>query len=192
MLNPRSLQLQPTSVVGCYLVQPIPSEDERGLFARTYCRDEFDRLGLEAAMAQCSVSRNPNQGTLRGLHFQASPHEEVKVVTCSKGRIFDVVVDLRRESSTFGAWAGVELSASNLLSLYIPKGVAHGFLTLEPDSDMRYQISTPYVPEAARGVRWDDPDIGIAWPSVGPLTMSDRDRGLPPLKALSATLVLPR
>lgn len=180
--------LQETRLSGCIVVESILAEDDRGCFGRTYSTEEFAAIGLDIRFVECSVSRNPRAGTMRGLHFQTAPYEETKLVSCSRGRIFDVAVDLRVESETFGGWTAVELSADRLQAHYIPRGMAHGFITLEADSDVRYQISVPYRPDAARGVRWDDAEIGIAWPDVGVLTMSDRDRNLPTLADLDATL----
>jgi dTDP-4-dehydrorhamnose 3,5-epimerase len=167
-------------------------EDDRGSFARTRSARDFEAAGLNPMVAECSVSRNRLRGTLRGLHLQAAPDREAKLVTCSRGRLFDVAVDLRPGSPTYAAWTAIELTSENLLALYVPEGMAHGFVTLEPDTEVRYQISVPYRPEAALGIRWDDPDIGIDWPEVGSMTMSDRDRHLPRLADLGGTLVLPK
>ncbi len=186
MISSGGLRFRETPLKGCMVVEPSLRSDDRGYFARTYSAEEFAAAGLDPAIAQCSVSQNRRPGTLRGLHFQDPPHEEAKLVTCRRGRVFDVAVDLRRGSPTFAAWTGVELSAENLLGVYVPEGFAHGFVTLEPDSELSYQISVPYRAESARGIRWDDPDIGISWPDVGPLTMSDRDRRLPTLSSLGA------
>jgi dTDP-4-dehydrorhamnose 3,5-epimerase len=151
------------------------SVDQRGTFTRTFCADEFVAHGLEPRIAQCSVSVNDRRGTLRGMHLQLAPFEETKVVRCSRGAIFDVVVDLRRESPTLGSWLGLELRGSLGRSLYVPTGCAHGFLVLEDDTEVEYLISTPYAPEHARGVRWDDPGLAIEWPFV-PTIVSERDR----------------
>lgn len=167
------------------MVEPVPVEDSRGIFARTFCAAEFNRHGLVAAVAQCSVSFNRSKGTLRGLHYQVAPHGETKLVRCSRGRIFDVVVDLRPGSPTFAQWSAFELSAGNRLAVYIPEGLAHGFVTLEPESELSYQISVPYRPEASSGVRWDDPEIAVDWPDVGPITMSERDQNLPTLSSMA-------
>jgi dTDP-4-dehydrorhamnose 3,5-epimerase len=157
------------------VLEPEPVEDERGCFARLYCASEFASHGLNPQFLQSSVSRNTRAGTLRGLHFQAQPHAEAKLVRCTRGAIFDVALDLRRNSTGFRQWFGVELSADNRRMLYIPEDCAHGFQTLLDDSEVAYQISMPYVPEAARGVRWDDPAFGIRWPAPVSL-MSARDR----------------
>jgi len=153
-----------TGVGGVRVVEPERHDDERGFFARTWDAEEFAREGLSSELVQTSISYNRKQGTLRGMHYQAAPHEEAKLVRCTAGAIFDVAVDLRHGSPTFRAWVGVELSAENRLALYVPEGCAHGFLTLADDSEVGYQISAPHVPDAARGVRFDDPAFAIAWP----------------------------
>lgn len=176
-----------TGLEGCVVVEPERHADDRGFFTRTYDMDEFVRRGLELPINQCSLSWNRQRWTLRGLHFQAPPDEEAKLVRCTRGRIFDVAVDLRPGSSTFGRWTSVVLDADNRLALFVPKSFAHGFLTLEESSEVTYSISTPFESIAARGVRWDDPALGIAWPAgPEPLIISDRDRSLPTLHELSA------
>ena len=170
-----------TPLSGAFLVGIEAHSDERGFFARTYCHDEWTRRGLETELSQCSVSFNHRRGTLRGLHYQAEPWPETKLVRCTRGAVWDVMVDLRPDSPTFGRFHGVELDADNRLALYIPAGLAHGFQTLQDDSEVFYQISASYRPEAARGVRWNDPELAIPWPRE--VTMiSDRDRSLPLLK----------
>jgi len=159
-------------------------EDERGFFSRLFCRDIFLERGLCANYPQWSVSFNSRRGTLRGLHFQAAPHEEIKLVSCTRGAVFDVAVDVRPGSRSRGRWVGVELSADNRSTLYIPAGFAHGFQTLTDDAEVRYHISERYHPEAARGVRWDDPDIGIVWPKVEQRVIASRDQALPRLRDL--------
>ena len=166
-------------LAGVWLVELEPFEDERGLFARAWCRDEFADHGLVTEVAQCSISRNTRAGTLRGLHLQEAPHEEVKLVRCTRGAIFDVIVDLRPGSETEGEWIGVELSATTGNALYVPKGFAHGFQTLADESEVFYMMSHPYVAEAACGVRWDDPAFGIEWPEAAERTISERDLGWP-------------
>ena len=162
-------------VPGAFLVEIEPVIDERGFFARTFCGEEFARHGLEAKFSQVSLSYNSRRGILRGLHYQAEPHAEVKLVRCIKGAVFDVIVDLRPRSRTYCHWVGQELSEDNHSAFYIPEGVAHGFLTLSEASELEYQISVPYVPDSARGVRWNDPAFGIKWPDV-PKVISARDR----------------
>lgn len=178
-----SLRFLPTALAGCVLVESDPDEDERGAFARTFCAEEFRRHGLDARVAQCSVSSNREAGTLRGLHHQLAPYAEARLVSCGRGALFDVAVDLRPDSASFGRWAAWELRAGDHRAVYLPEGVAHGFVTLEADTDVRYQMSVPFRPEAAAGVRWDDADIGIGWPDVRPLIISERDRNLPTLAA---------
>lgn len=167
-----------TKVAGAFLIEPEPVADERGFFARTWCRDEFTDHGLRGDLAQASVSFSHRKGTLRGLHYQAAPHQEVKLVRCTRGAIWDVAVDLRPGSSTFRGWVGVELSADNRAALYIPEGCAHGQLTLTDDAEVFYQMSVPFEPSAARGVRWDDPAFAIAWPAPVAV-INDRDRSYP-------------
>jgi dTDP-4-dehydrorhamnose 3,5-epimerase len=165
-----------TSLPGAWLVEPEPIADARGFFARTFDAAAFAERGMRAAFPQCSVSYNARAGTLRGLHFQAAPHAEAKLVRCTAGAIFDVLVDLREGSPTRGRWTGVELNAENRRALYVPEGFAHGFQTLADATEVLYQISAPYAPDAARGVRWDDAAFGIAWPPAGARVMSERDR----------------
>ena len=169
---------EPTPLAGAFLVRLEPVEDERGFFARSFCREEFRAHGLSGELAQCSVSYNHRRGTLRGLHYQAPPFAEAKLVRCTRGRIHDVMVDLRRGSSTFRRWWAVELSADNRDMVYVPEGLAHGFLTLEDHSEVAYQMSTPYRPESARGFRYDDPGFAILWP-FPPTVVGARDLAFP-------------
>ncbi len=162
------------SVDGCYLVEPEPVVDERGFFARTFCRDEFARHGLNPELMQCSVSFNKCAGTLRGLHYQKPPHEEAKLVRCTAGAVYDVVLDLRPGSSSYLCWEGVQLVADNHRAVYIPEGCAHGFVTLADASEVYYQMSAAYHPESAAGVRWNDPAFGIEWPHAD-FIISERD-----------------
>ena len=167
-----------TALPGAWVLTPERFEDERGFFARTYCRRDFEARGLDPEIAQCSVSYNHRRGTLRGLHFQIAPHEEVKLVRVTRGAVWDVIVDLRPDSPTFRQHVAVILSAEEGNQLYIPKGMAHGFQTLADDTEVFYQISAFYAPEAARGYRCDDPAFAIPWPE--PVTvMSEKDRNLP-------------
>lgn len=165
-----------TGLAGLVLIELEPVRDERGSFARTFDAAEWESRGMSSHVVQCNLSRNAVRGTLRGLHYQTAPHGEAKLVRCSAGAIFDVAVDLRRDSPTFCRWFGQELSAENGRMLFIPQGFAHGFLTLTDASEVLYQMSAPYEASAARGVRWDDPVFAIEWP-VEPLMLSDRDRG---------------
>lgn len=166
-----------TPLNGAWVVDLDLLGDERGWFARTFDAEEFAARGLNPAVVQCNASFNARAGTLRGMHYQAEPHGESKLVRCVRGAIFDVAVDLRAGSPTFRGWHGVELSAENRLALYIPPGLAHGFQTLTDGAEVLYQMGQHYVPEAARGVRWDDPAFAIEWPAPdGERIVSERDR----------------
>lgn len=167
-----------TRLLGAWRIELEPSQDNRGSFARTFCAREFSERGLHTAFLQHSSSQSRDKGTLRGMHFQAAPHGEVKVVSCLKGMIFDVIVDLRPDSPTYRAWDAFELSRENHRQLYIPQGFAHGFQTLCDDAEVAYLISAFYVPDAARGVRHDDPAIAIDWP-LPVAAISDKDRSWP-------------
>jgi dTDP-4-dehydrorhamnose 3,5-epimerase len=153
-----------TPLAGAYLVEIEPHCDDRGLFARTYCSDEFESRGLAMPVVQCSVSFNIRRGTLRGMHFQAEPSAEAKLVRCTRGGVYDAIVDVRRGSPTYGRWFAAELTAANHRALYIPPHVAHGFQTLEDESEVFYQMSAAHAPLLARGLRWNDPRLDIAWP----------------------------
>jgi dTDP-4-dehydrorhamnose 3,5-epimerase len=176
------MNIRPTALVGVLVVSPTVNADERGLFARTYDAASFAAAGLPTAWPQCNTSWNARKGTLRGLHYQAEPRPDPKLVRCTRGRIFDVAVDLRKNSPSFGRWTGVELTADNRDALAIPAGCAHGFLTLEDDCEVFYMMGEVYVPELARGVRWNDPAFAIKWPSA-PTTMSERDASWPDFSA---------
>jgi dTDP-4-dehydrorhamnose 3,5-epimerase len=167
-----------TKVAGAYLIEPEPIADERGFFARTWCREEFAAHGLNPSLSQANISFNHRKGTLRGLHLQQAPYEEAKLVRCTRGAIWDLALDLRPGSPTHRAWFGAELSDANRAMLYVPEGCAHGFLTLTDDAEVAYQMSSPYVPEAARGVRFDDPAFGIEWPGEV-VVINERDRSYP-------------
>ncbi len=164
-----------TRLKGAYVIDIEPIEDKRGFFARSFCRQEFEGQGLVSCFVQCNISFNHKRGTLRGLHYQASPHEETKLVSCTAGSLYDVIVDLRPASPTYCQWVTVELTAENHRLLYIPRGVAHGFQTLKDNSVVYYQMSEFYHPECARGVRWDDPAFMISWPITNPI-ISDKDK----------------
>jgi dTDP-4-dehydrorhamnose 3,5-epimerase len=170
-----------TEVAGGYVVEPERMEDERGYFARTFSAREFADRGLDDRVDQCSTSFNAKAGTLRGLHYQRAPHGEAKLVRCTRGAIFDVCLDLRPDSPSYLRWTGVELSGDNGRALFVPEGCAHGFQTLVDATEVHYQISTPYVPEAARGVRWDDTAFAIEWPPApaGGRTIAARDAEYP-------------
>jgi dTDP-4-dehydrorhamnose 3,5-epimerase len=165
-----------TPLAGAFLIALDPHEDERGSFARSFCRREFEAHGLSPVVSQCNISRNRKKGTLRGMHFQAAPHEEAKLVRCTRGAIWDVIVDLRAGSPTRWRWHAAELNAENRLAFYVPEGFAHGFQTLADDTEVLYQMSEFYHPELARGLRWDDPKLGIRWPLADAI-VSERDRG---------------
>lgn len=169
-----------TPLNGAWVIDLDLLGDERGWFARTFDAGEFAARGLNPDVAQCNASFNARRGTLRGMHYQAEPHGESKLVRCVRGAIFDVAVDLREGSPTLRRWHGVELSAENRLAFYIPPGLAHGFQTLSDDAEVLYQMGSPYVPEAARGVRWDDPAFAIDWPQPsGDRVISEKDRLYP-------------
>jgi dTDP-4-dehydrorhamnose 3,5-epimerase len=160
---------------GAFAVTPEPHDDERGSFARIWAAAEFAAHGLATRLAECSVSHNPRRETLRGLHYQTSPHQEAKLVTCLRGSIQDVIVDLRIDSPTYRRWHAARLDGETLQALYVPEGLAHGFLTLSDDVLVLYQISEPHDAACARGVRWDDPAFGIGW-AADPTIISARDR----------------
>jgi dTDP-4-dehydrorhamnose 3,5-epimerase len=165
-------------VAGAFQVLPAPHEDDRGSFARVWSSAAFAELGLAPGFAETSLSRTSRRGTLRGIHYQVAPHAEAKLVTCLQGEIWDVILDLRPESSTYRCWHGGHLAAAGAESVYIPEGVAHGLLTLTDDVQVLYQISAIHDPSSARGVRWDDPTFAIDWPA-NPSILSERDRSFP-------------
>ena len=167
-----------TPIEGAYVIDIERLEDHRGFFARTWCANEFAEHGLDVHLVQCNISFNAASGTLRGMHYQAAPHGEAKLVRCTMGSIYDVIVDLRESSPNYLRWYGVELSAANRRMLYIPEGVGHGFQTLVPDSEVSYQMSELYHPESAKTARWNDPAFGIDWPIANPV-ISDKDRNAP-------------
>ena len=170
------MRFNETSLHGVFVIEIEPIEDERGFFARTWSKDVFEARGLNGSLAQISISFNKGRGTLRGLHYQAKPYEEVKLVRCTTGAIYDVAVDLRPDSPTFKQWTAVNLTSANRTMLYIPEGCAHGFQTLEDDTEVLYQISEFYRPECAMGIRWDDPVFGFEWP-LSERIISERDKG---------------
>ena len=172
----------PTAFKEVWLIELEAREDERGLFARTYCEQEFADQGLNTRWPQCNLTRTARRGVIRGLHYQAEPKPETKLIRCSRGAIFDVLVDVRKASPTFGNWIACELTSENRRQLYVPGGFAHGFQSLEDCSEVFYQMSEFYVPELARGVRWDDPTVKVSWPIPNP-ELSERDRNLPLLTA---------
>lgn len=176
------MHIEPTSIPGVHVVEMERHADDRGFFARTWCRRELEAHGLDVDVVQCSLSHNVEVGTIRGLHRQAEPHEEAKYVRVTRGAIFDVAVDVRPGSATYKQWLGVELSAENGRMLYVPKGCLHGFQTLAPDSEVYYQITAYYHPEAKSGARYDDPAFGVAWP-LPPRALSPADLAFGPFEA---------
>lgn len=169
------MKLSETKLSGAFVLTQERHNDERGFFARLWAQEQLASWGLKSHLEHVSISHNARRGTLRGLHSQADPHPETKLVACTRGALFDVLLDLRKSSATYLEWVGVELSADNGRMVYIPEGVAHGFLTLADDSDVLYHMTGEYHPELSRGARWDDPAYGVAWP-FSPVIMSDRDR----------------
>jgi dTDP-4-dehydrorhamnose 3,5-epimerase len=167
-----------TKLKGAFIIEPEKLEDDRGFFARSWCQRELEAHDLSSRLAQCSISFSKQKGTLRGMHYQLPPYVEAKLVRCTSGSIYDAIIDLRSESPTFKQYFGLVLTALNHKMLYVPEGFAHGFLTLEYNTEVFYQISEFYSPEHARGVRWNDPAFGIEWP-LAPSTMSNRDRSCP-------------
>ncbi len=172
------MQFAETRLPRVFIIDLDRVEDDRGFFARSFCAEEFRREGLSPVLSQCNVSFNRGRGTLRGMHLQIAPHEEAKLVRVTRGAIFDVALDLRPDSPSFREWVGVRLDAENHRALYVPEGVAHGFLTLEDDSEVFYQMSHPHAPSSARGFRHDDPAFAIEWPEAV-VHISDRDRSHP-------------
>lgn len=167
-----------TELGGAFVIELQRLEDERGFFARSWCLKEFEAQGLNSRLVQCNISFNAAKGTLRGMHYQAKPHEEAKLIRCTRGSIHDVIVDIRPDSPTFGKYVAVQLTADNRRLLFVPEGFAHGFLTLEDKSEIFYQMSEFYAPQSARGFRWNDPWFNIAWPSEI-LVISAQDRNYP-------------
>jgi dTDP-4-dehydrorhamnose 3,5-epimerase len=168
-----------TRLPGAFVIELERHNDERGFFARSWCRREFENHGLNPSLAQCNISYNKRRGTLRGMHYQAQPHAEEKLVRCTRGAVYDVIVDLRADSPTFKQWAAFELTAENRRMLYIPKGLAHGFLTLADGSELFYEMSEFYRGESTRGVKWNDPAFAVWWPVAQPAVISRRDRSFP-------------
>jgi dTDP-4-dehydrorhamnose 3,5-epimerase len=176
-----------TKFPGVYLIDIEPRGDERGFFARTFCREEFAQRGLNPQVAQCNLSYSRKKGTLRGMHYQVAPRAEAKLVSCTSGTIYDVTIDLRTDSPTYCQWLAFELGGRERgRMLYIPEGFAHGFQTLEDHTQVFYQMSESYAPECALGVRWDDPAFGIRWPD-GPRTISERDTSYPDFQPVTKT-----
>ncbi|MBD0291002.1 MAG: dTDP-4-dehydrorhamnose 3,5-epimerase [Thermoleophilia bacterium] len=176
-----------TDLSGAYVVDLERREDERGFFARAWCRNEFVDAGLSPDLVQCNISYNRRRGTVRGMHYQLPPDAEVKLVRCTRGAVYDVIVDLREGSPTYTRWIGVELSGENGRALYVPEGFAHGYQTLADETETFYQVSAFYAPGAERGLRWDDPAIAIRWPLPGDPVISEKDRSWPYLDGREAS-----
>jgi dTDP-4-dehydrorhamnose 3,5-epimerase len=168
-----------TKLPGAFLMEPEKFEDDRGFFAHGWSPAELGKRGLEAPLVESAISFNKKKGTLRGMHYQASPHGQAKIVRCTMGSVYDVIIDLRSGSPTFKQWVGTELTVRNRLMLYIPKDFAHGFQTLEDETEVFYQMSDPYAPDHARGVRWNDPAFGIDWPELETTIINKRDKNYP-------------
>jgi len=167
-----------TKLKGAFIIEMMRLEDERGYFARSFCQDEFQQEGLNPCVAQCNVSFNLHKGTIRGMHYQDYPYWEVKLVRCTRGMIFDVIIDLRPDSPTYLEWTGVKLSPENYRLIYIPEGFAHGFQTIEDNTEVIYQMSECYHPECSKGVKWDDPTFDIDWP-ISDVIVSEKDTNFP-------------
>lgn len=172
-----------TKLKGAFVIDPERFDDERGFLARSFSAKEFENHGLNPRMAECNISFSKKRYTIRGMHFQKPPHAQAKLVRCTKGSIYDVIIDLRPESPTFKQWIGEELTAENRRMLYVPEGFAHGFETLEDDTEVFYQISEFYAPRSEGGVRWNDPAFAIRWPAGDGVTINDRDRMYPDFKS---------
>lgn len=172
-----------TQIKGVYIIDLDHHQDERGFFARSWCQREFEEHGLNPRLVQCNISFNKHRGTLRGMHYQMKPYQEAKLVRCTAGAIFDVVIDLRPKSATFQCWLSKELTAENHRALYIPEGLAHGFVTLADNTEVFYQMSEFFHPKAARGIRWNDPAFGIEW-QMEILAISEKDKNYPDWKKL--------
>jgi dTDP-4-dehydrorhamnose 3,5-epimerase len=173
---------KPTKLAGAFIIELEKFEDERGFFARAWSEKELAALGLEADFVEANVSFNNARGTLRGMHYQAAPHGQAKLVRCTRGAIFDVAVDIRPDSATYRQWVGLELTGDNRKMLYAAGDLAHGYLTLVDDSEVYYQVTAPYAPESSRGFRWDDPAFGIQWPGLERINLNQRDREYPDFK----------
>lgn len=168
----------PTPLAGAYIIEIEPIEDDRGFFARSYCHKEFTKWGLNTNLVQCNISFNHEKGTLRGMHYQVAPHAEAKLVRCTRGEIYDVIIDLRPDSATFKQWTSVKLTANNHLAFYVPEGFAHGYQTLKPETEVFYQVSEFYHPESSRVIRWNDPTFSVQW-VLEPSIMSNQDKNCP-------------
>ena len=172
------MKFEELSLKGAYRITPTLLEDERGFFSRSFCQEEFKKNGLNPNVNQCNISFNIKNGTLRGMHYQTGDHSEEKLVRCTMGSIFDVIIDLRKDSPTYKQWIGIELNDTNREMLYIPKHFAHGFITLKDNTEVFYQMSTNFVPGSARGIRWNDPHLKLKWPLL-PAVISEKDQQYP-------------
>ena len=168
-----------TKLDGLFVIEPERFEDERGFFARAWSTAEFKELDVAGQFVEANFSYNHKRATLRGMHWQAAPHGQAKLVRCTRGSVFDVGIDLRPDSATYGQWTSVELSAANRSMLYVPDGFAHGYLTLEDESEVLYLVTSAYAPDSARGIRWNDPAFAIHWPNVGEFIINERDKSYP-------------
>jgi dTDP-4-dehydrorhamnose 3,5-epimerase len=168
-----------TELHGAYIIDIEPIEDSRGFFARAWATDEFAEQGLNSSLVHVNLAYNHRSGTLRGMHYQVAPYEEAKFIRCTRGAIYDIIIDLRRDSPTYKKWTGVELTAENRRAFYVPEGFAHGYQTLVDDTETFYLVSQHYSPESERGVRWDDPTFAIEWPKSDSRVISDKDRSWP-------------
>ncbi|MCJ8166726.1 dTDP-4-dehydrorhamnose 3,5-epimerase [Pontibacter sp. E15-1] len=175
-----------TKLKGAFIIDVKRLEDERGFFGRSYCKREMDEHGLNTNMVQANVSYNKKKGTLRGMHMQVSPYEETKLVRCTRGAIYDVIIDMREDSETYKQWIGVELTADKYRMLFVPEGFAHGFITLEDNSDVTYNVTQFYTPGSERGIRWNDPAFNIEWP-IAPQVISEKDQEHPDFEEANAT-----
>ena len=171
-----------TLLKGAFIIELEKKEDKRGFFARSWCEKEFKEHGLNSKLVQCSISFNKQKGTVRGMHYQKKPYEEEKIVSCIKGAVYDVIVDLRKDSPSYSKWIFEELTAENHKMLYIPKGFAHGFQTLEDNTEVHYQMSVFFNPGAVLGIKWNDPEFNIGWPIKKNIIISERDQSLPAFK----------
>jgi dTDP-4-dehydrorhamnose 3,5-epimerase len=170
---------QETELQGAFVIAPERFGDERGFFARSFSDREFAAHGISSPLVECNISYNIRRHTIRGMHFQQAPYAQAKLVRCTAGAIYDVIIDLRPGSKTYGRWIGVELTAENRQMLYVPEGFAHGFQTLQDDTEVFYQVSAYYAPESCDGVRWDDPAFAIGWPAIAGVTINERDQSYP-------------
>lgn len=173
------MKFTPLELSGAYIIEAEPRQDDRGYFARVFCVDEFSAHDLCTSWQQANVAHNKQKGITRGMHYQHAPDAEVKLVRCSRGAVYDVIVDMRPESPTYRAWYGCELSEKNQTLLYVPTGFAHGYQVLSDHSDLHYMVSTGYAPQSEDGIRWDDPAIGIEWPVSASVILSDKDKAWP-------------